>query len=108
MPLPLLFIPLMLVVMWVFVILPQQRRVKAHDQLVASLQEGVEVMTTAGLYGTLVELGEETAILEIAPGTRVKIARASVGALVEVAEPAGPDAAAPGLTAAATEDGREA
>jgi preprotein translocase subunit YajC len=82
MPLPLLLIPLTLALMWVLLIRPQQQRARAHQELVENLQVGTEIMTTAGLYGRLVELETDTAVLEVAPGTRIKIARASVGTVV--------------------------
>ena len=44
----LLLIPLFLALMYVLVILPQQRRVRAHDAVVHALEPGQEVMTTAG------------------------------------------------------------
>lgn len=64
---------------WVLFILPQQRRIKEHKATVERLQVGDEVMTTAGLYGTVVALDEEIVTLEVAPGTSVRFARGAVG-----------------------------
>ena len=64
---------------WVLFILPQQRRIKEHKATVASLRVGDEVMTTAGLFGTVVALDEEIVTLEVAPGTAVRFARGAVG-----------------------------
>lgn len=68
--------------MYVMLILPQQRRVKRHQELVASLQPGDEVMTTAGVYGTITSIEGETATLMVAPSIELKIAIGSVGQLV--------------------------
>jgi preprotein translocase subunit YajC len=68
--------------MYVMLILPQQRRVKRHQQLIASLEPGDEVMTTAGVYGTLTSIEGETATLLVAPSIELKIAIGSVGQLV--------------------------
>lgn len=82
----LLLIPLFLALMYVLVILPQQRRVRAHAAVVDSLAVGQQVMTTSGVYGTLVEVGTETVMLEVAAGVQVKVARASVGLIVTADE----------------------
>lgn len=64
--------------MWVLFILPQQRRLRAHQAVVARLEVGDEVMATSGLYGTVTELDDEVVHLEVAPGTVVRLARAAV------------------------------
>ena len=64
--------------MWLLFILPQQRRVRAHQALVAQLVVGDEVMTTSGFYGTIVELDDTDARLELAPGTVVRVARGAI------------------------------
>jgi preprotein translocase subunit YajC len=64
--------------MWVLFILPQQRRLRAHQALVSRLEVGDEVMATSGLFGTIVELDDEVVRLEVAPGTVVRLARGAV------------------------------
>ncbi|HEY8058206.1 MAG TPA: preprotein translocase subunit YajC [Acidimicrobiales bacterium] len=79
---------------WVLFILPQQRRIKEHKATVASLQVGDEVMTTAGLFGTVVALDDEIVTLEVAPGTALRFARGAIGQRVDddvAAEPTGTD-----------------
>ncbi len=66
------------VMMWVLFILPQQKRVKAHQALVARLEVGDEVMTSTGMYGTITELDDEVVSLEIAAGTVARFARGAV------------------------------
>lgn len=91
---PLLLIPLaFLVLLYALVVLPQQRRVRAHDELVRSLEVGQEIMTTSGIYGRLVGLDDEFARLETAPGIEMKIARASVGLVVPPEQPEQPSPA---------------
>ncbi len=64
-------------------IVPKQRELKRHQQLVASLAVGDEVMTGTGIYGTITELEPEYAFLEIAPDVVVKLARRAVASKVE-------------------------
>ncbi len=58
------------ILMWVLFILPQQRRLRAHQALVTRLEIGDEVMATSGLYGTITELDDDVVHLEIAAGHR--------------------------------------
>ena len=74
------------VLLWVFFILPQQRRVRAHQQLVASLEEGAEVVLTAGIYGRITQLGAEDMTLEVAPGVELRVARQAVLRRIETAD----------------------
>jgi preprotein translocase subunit YajC len=74
----LIFFALLLVLMWVVLILPQQRRVRAHQALVASLGEGDEVMTTSGLYGTIIEIEGDDVRLQVAPDVELRFARGAI------------------------------
>ena len=76
---PLLILVGVFVLIWALVILPQQRQVKHHKAVVGRLQVGDEVMTTAGIYGTIADLDDEIVSLEVAPGTVLRIARGAVG-----------------------------
>ncbi|HKH24333.1 MAG TPA: preprotein translocase subunit YajC [Acidimicrobiales bacterium] len=73
--------------LWVLFILPQQRRVRAHQQLVSGLDEGDEVVLTAGIYGRITELGPEELSLEVAPGVEMRVARQAVLRRIQTAEP---------------------
>src|SRR3954453_4581330 len=95
---PLIAIALMFLVFWVLIILPQQRRVRAHQALVRAIEVGDEVMTTSGLYGTIASLDEEDVMLEVAPGTVLRFAR---GAIAKALTAPAPEPAAPEDTAVA-------
>jgi preprotein translocase subunit YajC len=79
---PLLLIILLFAIAWVVLILPKQRELKRHNALVASLEVGDEVMTGSGFYGTLIEVTDETVLVQLAPGIEVKLARRAVAAKV--------------------------
>mgnify|MGYP001814460079 CR=1 FL=1 len=68
------------VLMWVLFILPQQRRVKAQQEYVASLQVGDDVVTAGGVYGTIAGLTETTVDLVVADGIVLTFARAAINA----------------------------
>jgi preprotein translocase subunit YajC len=54
---------------------------KKQKQLEASLKVGDRVVTQAGLIGRLVEIGERTSKLEIAPGVNVQVLKSSIQGL---------------------------
>jgi preprotein translocase subunit YajC len=73
--------------MYVLFLLPQQRRVRAHQQMVASLQEGDDIVLTAGIFGRIVSLGPDEMSVEVAPDVELRVARMAVLRRVENALP---------------------
>jgi preprotein translocase subunit YajC len=74
-----LFLVLMVGAMYMVLWRPQQRRMSAVRQLQAAIKEGDEVLTTSGIYGTIVRLGDSDADIEIAPNTVIHVARGAIG-----------------------------
>ena len=75
-----LLVPIaILAVMWAALLRPQQRRVREHREFVASLQVGDDVVTTAGVFGTVTALDDDRARLLVAPGVELTIARLAIG-----------------------------
>ena len=58
---------LMFAVFYFLLIRPQQRKQRTHQDMLKSLKVGDRVITTGGLVGTIVDGGEHTIKLEIAP-----------------------------------------
>ena len=52
--------------------------------MLAALKRNDEVVTTGGLIGRVVELGDRVVILEIAPNVRVRVERAQIGATFDL------------------------
>lgn len=62
---------------------PQQKRRKELEAIMRSLQPGAEIVTVAGIYGTVTEVEEgETLLLEVAEDTDIRIAKASIARVV--------------------------
>jgi preprotein translocase subunit YajC len=68
--------------MYFLMIRPQQRRRRDVESMQSSIGPGDEVVTVGGLYGTVVEIDDETVILEVASGVENKYARAAIGKVV--------------------------
>lgn len=82
------FVPLIVVglLMYVVLILPQQRRNREHKALLASLEEGDEVVTSSGIYGFVVSVEPDIIWLEVANGTELKVSKSSVNSKVVINE----------------------
>lgn len=79
------FLPLILmfVVFYFLLIWPQQKKSKAHRQVLASLQKGDSVVTGSGIYGTITGITDTVVTLEIAEKVRIKLARNSIAGKVQ-------------------------
>jgi len=79
------FLPLILmfVVFYFLLIWPQQKKAKAHRQVLANLQKGDNVVTSSGIYGTITGLTDTVVTLEIAEKVRIKVARNAVAGVVK-------------------------
>lgn len=77
----LLPIILIMVIFYVLLIMPAQRRQKKTTQMLATLKNGDKVITSGGVYGTIVGLEDETIQLRIADQVKVKVLRSAIAGL---------------------------
>lgn len=77
------FVPLILmfVIFYFLLIRPQQKKNKAHKEMLGNLRKGDKVMTTGGLLGEITGITDQIVTLEIAPKIRVKVSRHAVAGL---------------------------
>ena len=61
---------------------PQQKKQKAHAELVSSLKAGDEVLTAGGILGKITGVSEHYAVVSISEGTEIKIQKSSVSVVV--------------------------
>lgn len=64
--------------MWLLLIRPQQRRMRQHQAVVASLEVGDEVVTAGGVYGVVTSIDDEIVGVEVAPGTVLRVLRSAI------------------------------
>jgi preprotein translocase subunit YajC len=87
-----LFPLVILGLMWLLLVRPQQQRVRKQRDLVASVAVGERVVTAGGIVGTIVSLDDDEARIEVAPGTVLTVLRPAIsGRVDESAEPRGGD-----------------
>jgi preprotein translocase subunit YajC len=70
---------------FLFVIRPQRRRLHEQQALHASIAVGDEIVTLGGLLGHVrgVNEDDDTLLVELAPGTNVRVARRGVAAVIQ-------------------------
>ena len=74
------FIPLIgLAVIFVFfVILPQMKRTKETKAMLSALQKDDEIVTTGGVMGRVVKVGDSYISLEIAEGVTINVQKGAI------------------------------
>lgn len=73
-----LMIIALIAIFYFFMIAPQQKKQKKINAFRDSLKNGDKVMTAGGIYGRIREVKDNTVILEIADGVRIKIDKNSI------------------------------
>jgi preprotein translocase subunit YajC len=61
---------------------PQQKKQKAHNEMVSSLQVGDEVMTAGGILGRITGVSDHYAVVQISDNTEIKVQKSSVAQVV--------------------------
>lgn len=73
---------LMFAAFYFLLIRPQQKKQKQHNELVAGLQVGDEVLTAGGILGKITGVSEHYAVIAISDNTEIKVQKASVSMVV--------------------------
>ncbi len=78
-----LFLPFLLLggLFYFMFLRPQQRRAKQQQALINSVEEGDQILIAgAGIYGVVTSIDDEegTVVVEIAPGTEIKMLRGGI------------------------------
>src|SRR5216117_3306034 len=75
------FLPfaIILVIFYVLILMPMQRRQKKVQVFQESLKVGDKVVTTGGIYGLITRVNDKSVQLQVADKVRIEIARAAIG-----------------------------
>jgi preprotein translocase subunit YajC len=71
-----------LVVMYVLMVRPQRQRQAEHQSMIEKLGVGEDVLTTGGMYGTVVREEGDDLVVEIAEGVQVHMTRRGIAAVL--------------------------
>ncbi|MBQ7559898.1 MAG: preprotein translocase subunit YajC [Synergistaceae bacterium] len=75
-----MFFPLIIfiAIFYFFIIRPQKKRDKQHNNMIAGINRGDQIVTIGGFLGTVREVRDDTFQIEIAEGVRVRILKSAV------------------------------
>jgi len=78
---------LIMVIFWVLLIRPQQKRMKEHAAIIKALKKGDKVITGGGIYGRITNVKDDVVMIEIADGVIIKAKQDTIGGLQENPKP---------------------
>ena len=79
------FLPLIIIfgIFYFLLILPQQKKQKAHQVMLQNLRQGDKVVTIGGIFGKIISIRGEVITLEIANQVRVEVVRSGISRRVQ-------------------------
>jgi len=78
---------LIMVIFWVLLIRPQQKRMKEHAAKVSSIKRGTKIITGGGILGRVSNIKDGIATVEIAEGVEIRVKQDTISDLQESPAP---------------------
>lgn len=79
---------ILIVIFWLLIFRPQQKRMKAHQAMLAAVRRGDTIVTTGGLVGKVTKATEGDDLeVEVASGVKVKIVTSMISDVRSKPEP---------------------
>ena len=77
------YIAVLCVIVWFLLIRPQKKEQKRIDAMLAEVAVGDSIVTTSGFYGTIIDMSEDTVIIEFGnnKNCRIPMQRAAISAV---------------------------
>lgn len=78
------FMPLILIFVffYLFLLRPQQKKAKEHQQLLNALKKEDKIITAGGIYGTVVGVRENIVEIRVANGVNIQVAKPSISTVL--------------------------
>lgn len=74
----LIMMGLIILVFYFFMIRPQMKKAKDHKKYIEELKVNDLVVTTAGIHGRIVEIGDTTFLIDVGGGTKMRFDRTAI------------------------------
>jgi preprotein translocase subunit YajC len=101
---PIILIPVLFALFYFVVLRPQQRRMRQEqDSMMANLKKNDEVVTSAGIFGTVANIKDEEVTLKIDDNARIRVLKSTIARVINKTEP--PKDGAAGATPPAANTG---
>ena len=78
--------------MYFFMIAPQRKRQKQHEQMLNELQTGDNIVTIGGIFGKITNKTDKTFTIKVSDNTKIEILKSAVSSKIgekDEASPAG-------------------
>ncbi len=80
--LPLLSIVMIFVIFYFFIIMPQNKKQKETEKMIAALKKGDKVITIGGIHGVVTSTKEKTVIVKVDDSTKIEFSRSAISSVV--------------------------
>ncbi|MBJ02552.1 MAG: preprotein translocase subunit YajC [Planctomycetes bacterium] len=77
---------LIFVIFYFLMIRPEKKNRQKRESMLAELKKGAKVITSGGLYGTVIQIKDEVVTLQIAEGVRVRYSLQAIQGLAKDGE----------------------
>ncbi len=74
---------LVFVIFYLLIIMPQRKKQKKHQEMVENLKPGARVITTGGIFGTVMGIQKDRIEVRIAPNTKIEITKSAIGVILQ-------------------------
>jgi len=79
---PMILMVGMFVIFYFLLIRPQSKRAKEHKNMVETLKNGDEIVTTGGVYGRITNAEGDALVVEVSPNVEQRIQRQAVATVL--------------------------
>lgn len=69
----------LIAVMYFLMIRPQMKRQKEHKAMLEKISKGDEVLTSGGIAGVVIEIGDSFLTVEVADNVRIRVQKGAIG-----------------------------
>jgi len=73
---------LIFVIFYLLIIMPQRKKQKKHQEMVEQLKPGNKLITTGGIYGTVIGTQQDKIELKISANTKINITKNAVAVIL--------------------------
>ena len=74
------FLPIIIIMalLWLVLLRPQQKRARTRREMLSKLEVGDDVVMSSGVYGRIASFDEQTVFVDVADNVRIKVTRDSI------------------------------
>ena len=78
----------MIVILYLLLMRPQQKKMKEHKMMISALRKGDKVVTNSGMFGTIVGMNDKDniVVLKVAENVKIEFLKSSIAGRVGTEE----------------------